>query len=574
MNKEDILLRAKQWTLAPFDSSTQNQTLALIKDDSPELLDCFYTDLEFGTGGMRGKMGLGPNRINEYTISMASQGLANYTKQEVPPSEWRVAIAFDSRNRSQEFAETTAKVFLANGFEVFLFEALRPTPMLSFAVRELKCTTGVVITASHNPPEYNGYKVYWNDGAQIVHPQDKAIIAEVRKVLSPEQVNIASSLDGVHYLGKEMDEAFLQESKGQLLSPEVVQKHKDMRLVFTALHGTGGVLIPDALRNMGFEAVFEVEEQAAPDGDFPSVVSPNPEESSAMKMALNLAEEKNADLVLGTDPDADRVGIAVRNSKQKMLLLNGNETGALLMYYVLYRQKELGQLPHNAFVAKTVVTSELFRQIGEHFEVGVEETLTGFKNIAAVIRALEGRAKFIVGGEESYGYMLGDFVRDKDAVTSALLIVEMAAWAKENYGSVYELLKHLHKTFGVWQERLVSLKKEGIEGKQAIADMMENFRKQPPSTLAGIEVEAIDDLRSSERLFLDGRRAPLAMEKSNVVQFRLAGGGIVTARPSGTEPKIKFYFSLRNEFNPAEDYELQRKNLNELIDKMEADFLA
>ena len=574
MNKEDILLRAKQWTLAPFDSSTQKKTLALINEDSPEFLDCFYTDLEFGTGGMRGKMGLGPNRINEYTISMASQGLANYTKQEVPQSEWRVAIAFDSRNRSQEFAETTAKVFLANGFEVFLFEALRPTPMLSFAVRELKCSTGVVITASHNPPEYNGYKVYWNDGAQIVHPQDKAIIAEVRKVLSPEQVNIASRLDGVHYLGKEMDEAFLQESKGQLLSPEVVQKHKDMRLVFTALHGTGGVLIPDAFRSMGFEAVFEVEEQAAPDGDFPSVVSPNPEESSAMEMALNLAEEKNADLVLGTDPDADRVGIAVRNSEHEMLLLNGNETGALLMYYVLYRQKELGQLPSNAFVAKTVVTSELFRQIGEHFEVGVEETLTGFKNIAANIRALEGRAKFIVGGEESYGYMLGDFVRDKDAVTSALLIVEMAAWAKENYGSVYDLLKHLHERFGVWQERLVSLKKDGIEGKQLIAEMMENFRKNPPSTLGGIQVEAIDDLRSSERLFLDGRRAPLSMEKSNVVQFRLAGGGIVTARPSGTEPKIKFYFSLRNEFNPAEDYELQRKNLNELIDKMEADFLA
>ena len=446
--------------------------------------------------------------------------------------------------------------------------------MLSFAVRELKCTTGVVITASHNPPEYNGYKVYWNDGAQIVHPQDKAIIAEVRKVLSPKQVNLASSLDEIHYLGKAMDEAFLKESKGQLLSPEVVQKQKDMRLVFTALHGTGGVLIPNALRSMGFEAVFEVEEQAVPNGNFPTVASPNPEESSAMEMALKLAEEKNADLVMGTDPDADRVGIAIRNASKQLVLFNGNETGALLMYYVLYRQKELGQLPHNAFVAKTVVTSELFRQIGEHFKVGVEETLTGFKNIAAVIRALEGRANFIVGGEESYGYMLGDFVRDKDAVTSALLIVEMAAWAKENYGSVYELLKHLHKTFGVWQERLISLKKEGIEGKQAIADMMENFRNQPPSTLGGIEVEAIDDLRSSERLFLDGRRAPLAMEKSNVVQFRLAGGGIVTARPSGTEPKIKFYFSLRNEFNPAVDYELQRKNLNELIDKMEADFLA
>ena len=462
MNKEDILLRAKQWTLAPFDSSTQNQTLALIKEDAPELLDCFYTDLEFGTGGMRGKMGLGPNRINEYTISMASQGLANYTKQEVPPSEWRVAIAFDSRNRSQEFAETTAKVFLANGFEVFLFEALRPTPMLSFAVRELKCTTGVVITASHNPPEYNGYKVYWNDGAQIVHPQDKAIIAEVRKVLSPKQVNLASSLDEIHYLGKAMDEAFLKESKAQLLSPEVVQKQKDMRLVFTALHGTGGVLIPNALRSMGFEAVFEVEEQAVPNGNFPTVASPNPEESSAMEMALKLAEEKNADLVLGTDPDADRVGIAIRNASKQLVLLNGNETGALLMYYVLYRQKELGQLPHNAFVAKTVVTSELFRQIGEHFKVGVEETLTGFKNIAAVIRALEGRAKFIVGGEESYGYMLGDFVRDKDAVTSALLIVEMAAWAKENYGSLYEMQKHQHKPFGVWQERLIRSKKKDL----------------------------------------------------------------------------------------------------------------
>ncbi len=574
MDKQAILEKAAEWTKDPFDAKTQKETQSLMEAASPEFWDAFYTDLEFGTGGMRGKMGVGRNRVNQYTIAMASQGLANYTKNEVNQEAWKIAIAYDSRNNSRFFAEVSAQVFLANGFEVFLFEELRPTPVLSFAVRELECTAGIVITASHNPPEYNGYKVYWKDGAQIVPPQDAAIIAEVRKVKSPSEVLRQEDLTGVSYLGKAMDDAFMEASKNALLKPSFSPNALQTPMVFTALHGTGGQLIPAALRSLGFEAVYEVKEQAEPDGNFPTVSSPNPEEKSAMEMALALGEKTGAALVLGTDPDADRVGIAVRNHSNHLVLLNGNETGAMLMFYVLEVMKQRNAIPHNGFVAKTVVTSELFRTIGEHYGVGVEETLTGFKNIAAVIRSLEGRGKFIVGGEESYGYMLGDFVRDKDAVTSALAIVEMAVWAKENYGSAYGLLEHLHREFGVWQERLVSLKKEGIEGKKAIAEMMEGFRNDAPERLGGIKIEALDDLKTGERTFVDGRKAPLSSERSNVIQFRLEGGGVVTARPSGTEPKIKFYFSLCRPFNPEMPYEDQRSSLNRVIDAMEADLIA
>lgn len=574
MNKEAILEKAAEWTNAPFDAQTQKETQALMEASSPDFWDAFYTDLEFGTGGMRGKMGVGRNRVNQYTIAMASQGLANYTKSEVNEEAWKIAIAYDSRNNSRYFAEVSAQVFLANGFEVFLFEELRPTPVLSFAVRALDCTAGIVITASHNPPEYNGYKVYWKDGAQIVPPQDAAIIAEVRKISSPNEVMRQKDLSGVKFLGEAMDEAFMKASKEALLKPPFSKEALQTPMVFTSLHGTGGQLIPAALRSLGFEAVHEVKEQAEPDGNFPTVSSPNPEEESAMEMALALGEKTQAELVLGTDPDADRVGIAVRNQAGQLVLLNGNETGSMLMFYVLEVMKQRNAIPQNGFVAKTVVTSELFREIGEHFGVGVEETLTGFKNIAAVIRSLEGRGKFIVGGEESYGYMLGDFVRDKDAVTSALAIVEMAVWGKENYGSVYGLLQYLHQKFGVWQERLVSLKKEGIEGKQAIAKMMDGFRNQAPEQLGGVKVEAMDDLKTGERTFVDGRKAPLASERSNVIQFRMEGGGVVTARPSGTEPKIKFYFSLCSAFDPAIPYEEQRSSLNKVIDAMEADLIA
>lgn len=539
----EILNKAKEWTTAAYDETTRKLVSELIENDHEGLYESFYQDLEFGTGGLRGIMGVGTNRINEYTISMASQGLANYIKEHAEESRWKIAIAHDSRNNSRLFAEVTARVFLENGFEVFLFQDLRPTPQLSFAVRYHGCIAGVVVTASHNPPEYNGYKVYWEDGAQVVSPQDQGIIAEVRKVTSPAAVKIATHLNGVHMMGKEMDEAFVQASKSTLIRKDL--DLSPLKMVFTSLHGTGGQLIPDALRSLGVNQLIEVLEQANPNGDFPTVASPNPEEESAMKMALDLADQEEAEMVLGTDPDADRIGIGVRNPDGEMILLNGNETGSLLVHYCLSALQAEGSMPENPYVAKTIVTTDLIANIAKAHNIPCYVTLTGFKYIAAVIRGQEGKGNFIVGGEESYGYMRGEFVRDKDAITAALMIAEMATWAKQEHGSVYGYLQWIHEQYGHFREHLVSVKKEGSKGKAAIQAMMEAYRNTPPEALGGIEVAYMDDYSTSVRRFTDGRREAIIIEKSNVIQFRLKDGSLVTARPSGTEPKIKFYFSVR-----------------------------
>ncbi|MGB0424431.1 MAG: phospho-sugar mutase, partial [Flavobacteriales bacterium] len=480
---------------------------------------------------------------------------------------------YDSRNNSRLFAETAAKVLLGNEFEVFLFSELRPTPELSFAVRELNCVSGIVITASHNPPEYNGYKVYWEDGAQIIAPHDSGIISQVRSISNPSEVSMSENLDGVVMLGFEMDKKFTAEARKQQLRSDLVKKHADMKIVFTSLHGTGGQLVPGQLREMGFSEVHEVVEQAMPNGDFPTVESPNPEEKSAMKMALELADKIDAELVMGTDPDADRVGIGVRNHQGELILLNGNETGALLVYYYLKNLTESKQMPNAPFIAKTIVSSDLISAIGKRFEVPVYNTLTGFKYIAALIRAKEGKEKFIVGGEESYGYMCGDFVRDKDAVTAAIMICEMAAWAKETHGSVYAFLEAIHKECGLYLESLISVKKDGSAGKKEIAAMMDQFRKTPPASLGGVQLEYMDDVNSGERIMSNGAKEKLDLPVSNVIQFRLKNGSLVTARPSGTEPKIKFYFSVCTEYNDKLSYEDQKQELLDQINALSKELL-
>ena len=572
MNTE-VAKKVEAWLSDSYDSDTIKAIEDLIANDSEELYESFYTDLEFGTGGMRGKMGVGTNRVNVYTIGMATQGLANYIKSEIPKDRWRVVIAYDSRNNSRLFAETAAKVLLGNDFEVFLHSELRPTPQLSFAVRELNCVSGIVITASHNPPEYNGYKVYWEDGAQIIAPHDEGIISQVRLIESPTEVQKADDLDGVVMLGKEMDEKFTAAGRKQQLRPDVVSKHSDMKIVFTSLHGTGGQLVPDQLRDMGFTEVHEVVEQAMPNGDFPTVESPNPEEQSAMKMALDLANTIGADLVMGTDPDADRVGIGVRNSEGKLILLNGNETGALLVYYYLKNLTDEGKMPKSPFIAKTIVSSDLISAIGKRFDVPVYNTLTGFKYIAALIREKENQEQFIVGGEESYGYMCGDFVRDKDAVTAAIMICEMAAWAKETHGSVYAFLQAIHVECGMYMESLISVKKEGSAGKKEIVAMMDQFRISPPTTLGGVELKFMDDVNTGTRIFKDGSKEKLNLPSSNVIQFRLENGSIVTARPSGTEPKIKFYFSVCLIDCAIDEYDSQKALLHEQINSLSKELL-
>ncbi len=553
MNTE-ILNKAKEWTTDAYDDKTRKLVSDLIENDHEELYESFYQDLEFGTGGLRGVMGVGTNRINEYTISMASQGLVNYIKEYIEESRWKIAIAHDSRNNSRLYAEVTARVFQENDFQVYLFEDLRPTPQLSFAVRYHGCIAGVVVTASHNPPEYNGYKVYWEDGAQVVSPQDQGIIAEVRKVTSPSAVQITPDLDGIHLMGKEMDDAFLEAAKSTLIRKSL--DFSPLKMVFTSLHGTGGQLIPDALRSMGVNQLIEVQEQAMPNGDFPTVASPNPEEESAMKMALELAEKEGYEMVLGTDPDADRIGIGVRNTEGDLVLLNGNETGALLVHYCLSALESEGSMPKNPYVAKTIVTTDLIANIAKTHNIPCYQTLTGFKYIAAVIREQEGCGHFIVGGEESYGYMRSEFVRDKDAVTASLMIAEMATWARQEHGSVYAYLQWIHERYGHFKEHLVSVKKEGSKGKAAIQAMMQTYRSTPPNSLGGINVAYMDDYYTSIRRFRDGTNEEIKFEKSNVIQFRLEDGSLVTARPSGTEPKIKFYFSVQVEGEG--DYDLQK----------------
>lgn len=554
--------KANQWLQAKnIDQSSKDEITQLLQN--PEELDeAFLKDLEFGTGGLRGIMGIGTSRLNKYTVGMATQGFANYLKKE-NSGEIKVAIAHDSRNNSRFFAETTANVFAANGIKVFLFADLRPTPELSFAIRHLGCNGGVVLTASHNPKEYNGYKAYWSDGGQLISPHDKNVVAEVAKIESIDDVSFEADPSLIEMIGDDMDQAYLKTLKEiSLLDTEII-KSSNLKIVFSSIHGTGITLIPRALKALGFQEVAIVEEQADPDGNFPTVVYPNPEEKEAMSMALKQGEAKGADLILATDPDADRVGIAVKNTNGEYQLLNGNQTGSLLIYYLVIKWKEKG-LKGNEFVAKTIVTTELIKDIAVKNQIKCYDTLTGFKFIADLIRSLEGKETFIGGGEESYGYLIGAKVRDKDAVASAVIIAEMAAWAKSQGKSVFELLLSLYKEFGVYLESLKSITKKGLKGADEIKKMMEDFRNTPPSSLAGSKVTATIDYQTGTKRNAGGSEEKVNFPKSNVLQFLTEDATKVSIRPSGTEPKIKFYFSVRADFKGDNYYEIEESLKNKV----------
>lgn len=567
---QDILDKAKSWTQHPFDEETQERTKALINQGSDELTDAFYTDLSFGTGGLRGIMGVGTNRMNKYTVGFATQGLANYLKKSFSNDGIKVAIAHDSRNNSPFFAKTAAEILSANGIDVFLFDGLRPTPELSFAIRHLGCQSGIVITASHNPKEYNGYKVYWEDGGQLVPPHDKNVIGEVKSLSSVSDINFIANENLIHSIGKKIDDAYLSNLL-QLTNSKAIDL--STCIVYTPIHGTGVVSIPEVLKRAGYTNVHVVEEQAEPNGNFPTVVSPNPEEKEALSLALEKGATLNADLILGTDPDTDRVGIAVRDHHNEIRLLNGNQTGAVLFYYVLSKLKDNPtDLP--PFVAKTIVTSDLIKDIGDHFGVSVYQTLTGFKYIAELIREKEGKEKFVCGGEESYGYLVGDDVRDKDAVAASLLLCETVAWAKAQGKSFFELLLDIYITVGFYREALVSLTKKGKKGLEEIAEMMEQFRNHPPSTLGGIDVAAVSDYQAGVRKdLLTSKTSAIDLPSSNVIQFHLSDGSLVTARPSGTEPKIKFYFSVKGELASREAFDESWSALGKKIDQFKADLI-
>lgn len=543
--------RAKAWTERPYDELTRQEVKDMLAADGEALVESFYTDLEFGTGGLRGLMGPGTNRINRYTVAQATQGLAQYVLKTKPEGA-RVAIAHDSRNGSPVFARVAAEVLAGNGIEVYLFPALRPTPQLSFTVRHLECTSGIVITASHNPKEYNGYKVYWNDGGQIVPPHDQGIIAEVRGVNGPNAVNWGQDEDSqrrIFITSSSTDDAYLKTVTDLRMDEDLIENGSDFPIVYTPLHGTGSVSVIPALAKAGFRNVHIVQSQREPDGNFPTVHSPNPEEGAALSAAIDLAKNVNAKLVLGTDPDSDRVGIAVPDADADggWRLLNGNETGALLVDYVLSGRTANGTLkPGFDFVAKTIVTSDLMGEIGKAAGLDVRETLTGFKWIAEAIREQEGKGRFVVGGEESYGYMIGDAVRDKDAVAAVCLICEIAHLAEREGMDMLDRLERIHRTHGAFREALISQTKQGRVGKEEIAQQMESFRSNPPAELGGERVVELKDYQSQTRMSLnDGSSHPIDLPSSNVIQMITDKGSIVTARPSGTEPKIKFYFSVR-----------------------------
>ena len=568
-----VLQKAQQWLDGNYDAETKAQVKYLIENDQKELVESFYKDLEFGTGGLRGIMGVGSNRMNIYTVGMATQGLANYLKKNFEGEKIRVAIGHDSRNNSRKFAEHVADIFASNDFTVFLFDALRPTPELSFAIRELNCHSGVVVTASHNPKEYNGYKAYWNDGAQVTEPHDKNIIAEVNKITDVDQILKGKNPENITILGEEFDEIYLNRIKGLQLSPECVAAHKDMKIVYTPIHGSGVRLVPASLKKFGFENVSVVAEQAVIDGNFPTVDSPNPEERKTMMKAIDLAAKEGADLVLATDPDSDRLGVALRNKQGEYVLLNGNQTLALIMSYQLTRWAELGKLDGKQFVVKTIVTSQMANAVAAHFGVKCYDCLTGFKYIARIIRSNEGVATYIGGGEESFGYLAGDFVRDKDAVSACSLAAEAAAWALETKGqTLYEWLQELYVQYGFYREGLVSVVRKGKEGAELIQQMMVNFRENPPKTIVGSPVVKINDYLKSETLnVVTGEKSVIEEDKSNVLQWLTEDGTIVSVRPSGTEPKIKFYFGVKAPLASVEEYEATLAALDAKIEAIKED---
>ncbi len=560
----EIMDRVNTWLNDDYDIETKNEIRRLIAEDPNELNESFYRTLEFGTGGLRGIMGVGPNRMNKYTVASATQGLANYMKKNFPGMDLKVAVAHDSRNNSRHFAEVTAEVMAANGIHCYLFEDLRPTPELSFAVRHLHCQAGVMVTASHNPKEYNGYKAYWDDGGQIVPPHDKAIIAEVNAVTSLSQIHWKGNPDKIQIIGKEVDDVYLAKILALSGNPEAIRRHPNLSIVYTPLHGTGITMVPKALEMYGFTNVTVLESQRTPDGNFPTVASPNPEEKSAMELTIRKADEIGADLVLATDPDADRVGIAVRNDHGEMELFNGNMTGSLLVYHLLSQWQKNGKLTGKEFIVKTIVTTELIRAIAESFKVESFDVLTGFKYIAEKIKEQVGHT-FIVGGEESYGYLVGDFVRDKDAVSACCMIAELAACLADEGKTLYTQLKELYVKYGFYKEDLLSITKKGQSGAAEIQKMMDDFRSCPPKEINGSPVTKVIDYKASTTTLSDGTVTPIDLPKSDVLQFFTADGTKVTVRPSGTEPKIKFYFGVKEPLNEITDFEKVR---NELADKI------
>lgn len=554
---EKVLNRARVWLDGDYDEATKAKIKSLIANDPKELTESFYRDLEFGTAGLRGIMGVGTNRMNIYTVGMATQGLANYLAKTFAGEEIRVAVSHDCRNHSREFAERTADIFASNGFKVFLFDSLRPTPELSFAIRELKCQSGVMITASHNPREYNGYKAFWSDGSQVVAPHDRNIMAEVLKITDVDQVRHGEHAENITVLDERFDERFLDCIKTLSLSPDAVSAHHDAKIVYTPLHGCGYRLVPEALRRFGFTNISLVAEQTVIDGNFPTVESPNPEERTAMRMAIEQAAKERAELVLATDPDSDRLGIAVPDENGEYVLLNGNQTCVLLTYYLCRRWSELGRLNGKQFVVKTIVTSDMVTEVARSFGVQTYECLTGFKYIAGIIRRQEPLGgEYIGGGEESFGYLPETFVRDKDAVSSCALAAEALAWAKSQGLTLWQLVKQLYVEFGFYKEGLVSLVRKGKEGQEEIRQMMADWRTTPPRIIAGSSVFTIRDYSTGESCDLTtGKVTPIEMERSDVLQFVTADKTVVSVRPSGTEPKIKFYFSVHEPLPSTDDFE-------------------
>lgn len=565
----EVIERAKSWLSDQYDAETRKQVQELIDNNPNELLESFYKNLEFGTGGLRGIMGVGTNRMNTYTVAMATQGFANYIKKMLSNEEQlKIAIAYDCRNNSKEFAKTTADVMSANGIKVFLFKSLRPTPELSFAIRELNCHAGVVVTASHNPKEYNGYKAYWNDGGQLVSPHDKNVISEVEKITDFSMVNINANEKLIEYLDERFDEIYIDKILDLSLSPKAIKKQQDLVFVYTPIHGTGGQIIPRLFDKAGFKNLHTVEEQMIVSGDFPTVVSPNPEEKAAMTLAIEKAKKVNADVVLATDPDADRVGIAVKDENGEYVLLNGNQTATLLTYYLLTRWDELGKLTGKEYIVKTIVTTELLFDIADKFNVKKFDVLTGFKFIADKILNNPDMT-FIGGGEESYGFLIGDFVRDKDANSACFMIAEIAAWAAEQGKSLYQILKEIYKEFGFYKEGLISLTKKGISGIEEIKSMMHRFRTEPPTQILNSKVVEIKDYK--EGICKDlrlGIETAINLPKSDVLQFFTEDGTKISVRPSGTEPKIKFYFGIKGKLSEIADYETINAELDDKLNKL------
>lgn len=550
---------ADRWLNGCIDESTKQEILRMREENPEEFNDAFYRTLEFGTGGLRGIMGLGTNRMNFITVSMTTQGFCNYIKQKKTQGEVRCVISHDSRNNSRNFALTTARVMAANGFKVFLFEDMRPTPELSFAVRELKADAGVMITASHNPKEYNGYKAYWNDGAQLTAPDDELVIEQVNKITDISQVKTQQGDENITIIGKDIDQVYIDRVKSLSLDNGYISRNKGLKIVYTPLHGTGIKLIPQALKAYGFDNVSIVEPQAVADGNFPTCVSPNPEEPAALELGLQQAQKENADILLATDPDADREALAVKKKNGEWILLNGNQTASLFTYYLLKRWSEEGRLTGNQYIIKTIVTTELVRKIAESFNVECYDTLTGFKHIAAKIKSMEGKKEYIGGGEESFGYLIGDFVRDKDSVSGCCILAEMAAYASDKGQTLYDMLLDIYAQYGFYQEKQVSIVRKGQSGAEEIKAMMTTFRTNPHTSLAGEKVERIADYLECEKT---------GLPSSNVLQYFLSDGSKVSVRPSGTEPKIKFYFSICSKFEAPSLYEQKQTEAMQKIETL------